>query len=223
MNLFQTRYIFSSLLFLAWFFSFSQDTIRYKNGQFKIARVLEVEKDGVRFLKYGTETPVINVFKYELESISYADGKVERFNVAIPEPAVIAALEAKEHPYDSLKLKRNKFYYKGRRLNEELQLPDILSTHPQQPKIDLMLTEFKSLEKNKKRNTMFLIAAFALTAAPAALGANELSEGGDPFFAGVCFGIGGFCGIGGNLLAFKYRKQYHKKQRLIVETFNNRN
>lgn len=68
--------------FLAYHCGYCQDLILTKNGDTIRARILEVGTEVVRYKKFDTRetSPVYELFKQEINEISYEDGSIDRFS-----------------------------------------------------------------------------------------------------------------------------------------------
>ncbi len=62
---------------------FSQDTIFFKNGDVMSVKVNEITQTEIKYNRYDNQTgPLYTSGKYEITQIKYANGEIEKFNLA---------------------------------------------------------------------------------------------------------------------------------------------
>lgn len=222
------------LLAIIAFKSYSQDTLRFKNGTYKVVKVTEITSGEVKYHRTDNpDGPLYVNYKSEIASVKYSNGQIDVFNEIRPQSppvntsAVVVAQSSVQNPLnDKIEIGEKKLYYNNRPLGES-RMQRLIFAYPDDNKRAKLQESFNQMKSYKKKQyglgfgflgaavgsfivgmEMYLISSMSATSS-----SNEgfLAFG---FIGGTTFGVTGIT------LSSIYKKKRIEKFRATTKLYN---
>lgn len=203
--------------------SFSQDTIRFTNNELKVVKVTEVGIDQIKYLRFDNLTgPTYTTNKYDVQSIKYANGHIDTFEIKQEPPQVSQPKTAVNtiSSTEKIIIDRNKLIFLNKPMGEA-RLWKVISQQPNGPKKDILIKEYQNMKSYKKRQYLFGFVGLGVGVAAAYVGliGTMFTNDPTPILGGMAVGVA--CGITGAIISGTNKKARLRKKVEIAEIYNN--
>lgn len=206
-------------------FLFSQDTLRFTNNQIKAVKVLEVGISEIKYLRFDNLTgPTYTVGKYDVQSIKYANGQIDSFDVkaepSVQQNKVPEKLENNNSAQEKILIEGNRLFYKNKPMGEA-RLGKVILQEPLGQKRNLLVQEYQNMKNYRKRQYLFGFVGLGAGVAAAYIGFIGAIVSGDPtpIVGGLVVGL--TCGITGAIISGKNKSMRNKKKLEVAKIYNN--
>lgn len=203
----------------------AQDTIRFKNGETKAVKVVEIGTYDIKYVRVDIpDGPNYVIEKKEVISIKYKNGQIDSFagiaaeeqaNPAVIQPKLLAAYL----PEDKLTISGSKLYYHKKGVGE-VRLLKMVNACTDVEKLNKMLPVVQEMKDNKKKQYLygFIGLGVGLFSIPVGVVAGGITDDVVPFF--VSISVGSAVGITGAVLSGIYKNKRTAKKIEVARIYN---
>lgn len=206
-------------------FLFSQDTLRFTNNQIKAVKVLEVGISEIKYLRFDNLTgPTYTVGKYDVQSIKYANGQIDSFDVkaelSVQQNKVPEKLENNNSAQEKILIEGNRLFYKNKPMGEA-RLGKVILQEPLGQKRNLLVQEYQNMKNYRKRQYTFGFVGLGVGVVAAYVGilGTAFSNDPAPFVSSLAIGVA--CGVTGAIISGKNKSMRNKKKLEVAKIYNN--
>ncbi len=206
---------------------FSQDTIFFKNGEIKQVKVDEITASEIKFYRFESpQGPLYTADKYKVQSIKYANGQIDKFNVSdnpnIDTHETTVSIIAVN---DRLEYFNRSIFYRHRGINND-ELSILIEEYPKAQKRQALKTQFDLMKKYKRNQLLFGFGApvaglgiyLAALALSRSLFPNQSSNATIVSTVGLLVGVSAY--VVGNILKQSFKTKRYRATAELVNMYN---
>jgi hypothetical protein len=207
---------------------FAQDTIRFRNGEIRAAKVSEVSQDEVKYHRYDNLSgPLYTNNKSEILTVKYFNGHVDTFKVQTKPGGIVTASPKAIPVYQTTKPIQNvngRLYDIYHHNIGDRELLYLIKSHPDKVLSEDLLQRFNQMKAYKNNQVTFGFVGLGIGVASLIVGytgAVTNTQGFNEFywiFGGVGVGLTGL--IGGQVASGVFRSKRYAKLREITDLYN---
>lgn len=218
------RFIF--LLFVIVSHLSAQDTLYYRSGTIKSAKISEISTDFIKFHSWNNlDGPLYSIDKNDIRKIKYFNGQVDSFTVNVKKQTLnnastIAPNISVFNVYNNrIMLMNNRLMYQGFWLDDNRLLSLIQKSENKNSRLQ-MLNLYGEMKSDKNKQLMFGFGGLGIGVLALGVAYAGLYRINNDFAPVAVLALGGSLAISGQIISGIFKKKRVEKSFRIAELYN---